>query len=86
MVGNTLCYTNSISYINDHYDDDSAMDNDIRRISKMKERKYRFIVISDSPKHPVPRLKVECMTRRDIPKDIVEYIMSLESDYFKEEE
>lgn len=52
----------------------------------MKERKYRFIVISDSPKHPVPRLKVECMTRRDIPKDIVEYIMSLESDYFKEEE
>ena len=50
----------------------------------MKE-KYKFIVISDEPKHPIPRLKVECKKRTDIPKDIKEYILSLESDYLKEE-
>ena len=46
---------------------------------------YKFIVISDEPQHPIPRLQVECKIRTDIPKDIKEYILSLESDYLKEE-
>ena len=50
----------------------------------MKE-KYKFIVISDEPKHPILRLKVDCLVRTDIPKDIKEYIMSLKSEYIQEE-
>lgn len=50
----------------------------------MKEE-YKFIVISDEPKHPIPRLQVECRIRNDIPEDIKDYIFSLKSDYIKEE-
>ena len=55
-----------------------------RRTSNMKEE-YKFIVISDEPKHPIPRLQVECRIRNDIPEDIKDYIFSLKSDYIKEE-
>lgn len=47
--------------------------------------KYKFIVISDEPKHPIYRLKYECKVRTDIPKDIKDYILSLKGDYFKYE-
>lgn len=46
--------------------------------------KYKFIVISDEPQHPVPRLQVECKLRNDIPEDIKDYIMSLKSEYIQE--
>ena len=47
--------------------------------------KYKFIVISDEPQHPVPRLQVECKLRNDIPEDIKDYIMSLKNEYIQQE-
>lgn len=50
----------------------------------MDNKTYKFIVISDSPKHPIFGLKAMIKVRNDIPKDIEDYIMSLDGDYYYE--
>lgn len=43
---------------------------------------YKFIVISDDPHHPIHALKQMAKLRNDIPKDIKDYIMSLDGEYY----